>query len=753
MARVPVVGGNQLALGPMAEQRIVAQDFSAGWREAGAAGARLGEAVVRFGEEQDALQAQLDQAAAKKLDTDYAQFEREVLHTGEAAFYTQEGFNASNMRLTVEEQLEKKRQELLGTTANPRQRAMASDALERRIGAARQGIADYSNRQLRVEETRQSARRAASASDDAVLYQNDPVRFEEEIAVGLAEIRGELAKQGAAPETIQFEADKYRSGVYRRVAAGFIDKLEIDKAISYVAGNRGNLTAEDQADLDKALAVPLMDRKIDGLADYIMGDGRPEGVTNPVTPDGEAAGDPDQLAKGFALPFPVDGRITSGFGKRAAPKQGASTNHLAIDIAAPDGTPIRSQAAGRVVSAKDEGNAGLVVRVDYGNGVVASYAHMQGFNVREGDAVKPGQVLGGVGRTGNVTGSHVHYTLRVNGQKVDPTKFAGVTGRPSGGTRGPTQASGLTQEDAIARIEDLGLPIEEERALKQEVASRFRDDKALQNEREERARDSALEILNRADAEGRPISRESAIPGAVWDSLSPSDAMAIRADIRRNAAGPERETNTGTFLQLSDLYATDPKRFARLNPLEFRDQLSKEDFEQVFGTWRRDALQGEAKKSKAQVTHDKIRSVMAPALVASGLTLDGIPTKDAEERQRMARRIYAAQKAVQAEVDLYLRENPGKPVTDDFIRNVVDRQLAPTRRFDDKPEEGTFFGIGSNVPTVVPWFERKSLGTREVAVVIPAKDRERLRRLGRQELGREPTEKEISFAYFEELRR
>lgn len=755
MARVPVSGGNQLALAPMGERRIQAQDVTAGTREIARAASGLAAQTMRFAEEKDALQAQLDVAAAKALDNEYAEYEREVLHTGQGAYYTLEGFNASNARETVQQQLEAKRQELLGRSANPRQRAMAGDALERRVGAAMQGIATYSNRQLRVEETRQSARRAESAANDAVLYYKEPERFAEEMAVGTAEIRTELAKQGAAPEAIQAEVERWQSGVYRRVADGMIGRLEIDSAISYVAANRSGMTEADAAALDRALAVPIKERAIDGLADYVLGEGR-----QPAPAAGEAEGgapaapsDPDQGARGLALPMPVEGRITSGFGKRKAPTAGASTNHQAIDIAAPAGTPIRAQAAGRVISAKDEGAAGLVVRVDYGNGVVASYAHMQGFNVKEGDAVKPGQTLGGVGSTGRSTGPHVHYTIRVNGVKVDPTKFAGEVGRPSGGARSPTQSSGMSRAEAVARAKELNLPLEEERALIQEISRRFAEDDAIERDGQERARDEALTILNQADAAGTPLTRESAIPARVWDALSPSDAMAIRNDIRRNAAGPARQTDMGTYLALSDLYATDPGAFARLNPAEFIDKLSKEDFEQAFGTWRRDALQAGNKATDKQVTHDRIRSVMGPALDAAGLTLDGIPTKESDARKAMANRIYTAQKAVQREVDLWQRANPGKVAPDDVIRSIVDRQLAPTRRRDDVPEEGTFFGIGRNTPTYVPWFERGRLGTNEVTVQIPRAERDRLARIGRQVLGRDPAPEEITRAYFQELNR
>lgn len=756
MARVPTSGGNQLGLASQSQKRLAAPDFSAGARAAAQGLGDFGAATMRFAEDQDALQAQLDQAAAKQLDTDYADYSRGVLHTSDGAFYTQEGFNASNARETVEKQLEEKRQELLGRVSNERQRMMLSDALDRRVGADLQGIATYSNRQLRVEETRQSARRAAAAADDAVTYYDNPERFAEEIAVLTGEVRTELIAQGAAPETIQDEVQRAQSTVYRRVAEGMLSRLEVDQAISFVMANRGSMTEPDAVALDRAIAIPLRERKIDGLADYIMGEGRPPAPDAPegsVQREFDDAFAPDAGAQGFALPLPVEGSITSGFGRRAAPRAGASTNHQAIDIAAPIGSPIRAQAAGRVVSAKDEGNAGLVVRVDYGNGVVASYAHMEGFDVKEGDTVRPGQRLGGVGVTGNTTGPHVHYTLRVNGERVDPTKWTGAVGRPSGGSRQPVRDSGVSREQAMARIEELNLPLEEERALKQEVSNRFADDRAIEVEREETARDAALTILDQGLARGQPVTRESAIPGYVWDAMSPSDRIAFRKDIENNAAGGSRPTDMETYIRLSDMYATDPEGFARLNPAEYLDKLSRRDFQQIFGGWRRSVISEPAgptasQISEAQVSHSRIRTIMSPALEAAGLTLTGIPTKNEDARRAMAQRIYGAQKAVQDEIALFQRANPGQRVPDDFVREVVERQLTPTRARSDEPSDG-FFG---NEPTYVPWFERRRLGTTEYSVQIPVSARDRLMRIGREVLNRDPTPQEITRAYLEELR-
>lgn len=122
------------------------------------------------------------------------------------------------------------------------------------------------------------------------------------------------------------------------------------------------------------------------------------------------------------------GRLTSGFGQRKAPIKGASTNHEGLDIALPQGTPVKAQATGRVVFAGKAGGYGNQVKVDYGNGVIASYSHLSAFSVKEGDLVAAGQPVAAVGRSGVATGPHLHYMLEVGGKKVDPQTFNGEVG-------------------------------------------------------------------------------------------------------------------------------------------------------------------------------------------------------------------------------------------------------------------------------------------------------------------------------------
>jgi murein DD-endopeptidase MepM/ murein hydrolase activator NlpD len=99
------------------------------------------------------------------------------------------------------------------------------------------------------------------------------------------------------------------------------------------------------------------------------------------------------------------------------------TFHTGIDIPAPTGTPIRVVAPGKVVYSGWRSGYGLMVEVDHGNGISTVYAHCSKLFLRLGQVVSAGQLVGGVGRTGVTTGSHLHFEVRRRGSPVDPMRF------------------------------------------------------------------------------------------------------------------------------------------------------------------------------------------------------------------------------------------------------------------------------------------------------------------------------------------
>jgi murein DD-endopeptidase MepM/ murein hydrolase activator NlpD len=117
------------------------------------------------------------------------------------------------------------------------------------------------------------------------------------------------------------------------------------------------------------------------------------------------------------LIWPVNGTLTSGFGIRWG------RMHEGIDIAAPTGTPIRAADSGSVRIAGSSGGYGNYTCIDHGGGLATCYAHQNSIGVSVGQTVAQAQIIGTVGSTGNSTGPHLHFEVRVNGQAVDPLGY------------------------------------------------------------------------------------------------------------------------------------------------------------------------------------------------------------------------------------------------------------------------------------------------------------------------------------------
>lgn len=129
------------------------------------------------------------------------------------------------------------------------------------------------------------------------------------------------------------------------------------------------------------------------------------------------------LARATPSSWPVAGYLSSLFGRRPDPFTGEPDYHTGLDVSAPLGTPIWATADGTVQSAEYNGNYGKSIVVDHGFGIATRFGHLSSFNVRKGQQVRRGQVIGYVGSTGRATSSHLHYEILVNGTALNPLRF------------------------------------------------------------------------------------------------------------------------------------------------------------------------------------------------------------------------------------------------------------------------------------------------------------------------------------------
>ncbi|GIU95233.1 MAG: hypothetical protein KatS3mg012_1690 [Gaiellaceae bacterium] len=133
--------------------------------------------------------------------------------------------------------------------------------------------------------------------------------------------------------------------------------------------------------------------------------------------DAGSAGSTGSAPSATGFVWPVSGVVVSGFGMRWG------RMHEGIDISASTGTPIRAAAAGTVIWSGWRGGYGNAVIIDHGGGLSTVYAHASALIARQGQRVAQGEVIALVGSTGNSSGPHLHFEVRINGAAVDPLLY------------------------------------------------------------------------------------------------------------------------------------------------------------------------------------------------------------------------------------------------------------------------------------------------------------------------------------------
>ncbi len=209
--------------------------------------------------------------------------------------------------------------------------------------------------------------------------------------------------QAAAVAEISARTSEARAA--RDRLAGARDTLAQAQAVKQSALDRSRESREDYLREVEALAAQSA-----ALASKIQAAQQDAGQS---APGSTGTGAPSSSG----LIWPCDGPLVSPFGMRWG------RMHEGIDIGCAYGAPIRAAAAGTVIHAGWLGGYGNLVVLDHGNGLATAYAHASSILVSVGQSVAQGQTVSLVGSTGNSSGPHLHFEVRVNGQAVDPLGY------------------------------------------------------------------------------------------------------------------------------------------------------------------------------------------------------------------------------------------------------------------------------------------------------------------------------------------
>ena len=117
---------------------------------------------------------------------------------------------------------------------------------------------------------------------------------------------------------------------------------------------------------------------------------------------------------------PIDGEVVGTFGTGSIINNQPRSPHTGVDLKGEEGTPIKAVNDGKVILICDHFFTGKSIFLDHGTDIISMYFHLQEIDVKEGDMVRKGQIIGLVGSTGRVTGPHLHWGMRINGARINP---------------------------------------------------------------------------------------------------------------------------------------------------------------------------------------------------------------------------------------------------------------------------------------------------------------------------------------------
>ena len=247
--------------------------------------------------------------------------------------------------------------------------------------------------------------------DAVVTYDNQVMDELTAARQELERVQGELETARAAEQEARAEQEAARLRQQEKVAQAqaILDQINAD-------------TAEVNRQLDEEdAAAASIQAEITRKQKELEEQRKQNNVQLPPTGDG------------WLWPLPsANMKLTSAFGYRLHPVDLVYHSHTGVDVAASTGTPIYAAKGGQVIMSEYGAGVnwsyGNFVVIDHGDGTTTLYAHMSSRAVSEGEMVIQGQTIGYVGTTGNVKGAHLHFEVRLNGQRVDPEAY--YTGLP-----------------------------------------------------------------------------------------------------------------------------------------------------------------------------------------------------------------------------------------------------------------------------------------------------------------------------------
>lgn len=698
MPRVPIIAENEQRLRPVANDRAAVVDFTSGGRQIGGALQRTGQAVAQYAEDQDRLDAALDQGGAKTLNNELvigAQALRDKVRASQ-------GYAADKARTDALGELASLRSGLEAKLTTPRMRKMFNDVANEQVAGWTSEFNSHATGQIFKADDDAGLARLTIAGDEAAAT-TDPASRTKWIDTGIGEIEARGARMGWGADTVKAERLKFTSDVHQSVVEKMLLADDIDGAVAYRDSHLDALTSGAESKIASMLHDPLERRDTNSYVDKVMG----------IATGGETS-----ATFSYSDPLHGAGRTPVPGGQFGAGRDYGS--HKGVDIPAAMGSPVYSSSPGiaRVTSSK---LGGTTVTVDDGNGHVTRYMHLGKVSIKDGDRVTPDTQIGAVGVSGRSSGPHLHYEVLQNGKAVDPKGVAGKV----------QQSPQRHDMNAIfARIDaDPSLTPEQRDRYKQEAERRVGRDEQLLNRAEDAAQRSALEAIGKLGPDG--FTSMTQIPANIRGSLSARDRLTFMnmadANVKARATGQGVVANGSDAFNLNMMAIYQPDAFKALNLGMYQGRITNSELESLAKT------QGQMRTKPPETTdHGKIWGVINRGAEDIGLDLSaktrlaaGKAGKIAPDQEK-ALRIFTM---VQA--DLNTRTAGQRQPTDDEVQASYDRAVRQ---------------VVVNGDTANPRRAYEVIGAGPAARV-PDRDRQQIVAAYRRRYGRDPSEGAIASAY------
>jgi len=616
MVSVPVTPGRSVQVQRQPQERFA---YAESRNYFGQALQRAGDDLSRVAEGWNEIEATYDEAAAKKLHNATTAQMREMLWTGDDAFFTKQGFDAGEARAGVEKRFTELRDEALKQAKNDRQRGMLSAALDRSIGDNLVDVSRYATNQLNVEWQKQTEARLSGFQEDAVRLYSDPERYADNIAGGLAEIGALAERQGWSDERTDDEEEKFVSGVHTAVISGRLTADDVDGALALFEKYRDDLSFTDAQRIEAKLQPAMQYRQAENDALVALGSVPTSG------PEGEPT--PSVASTLYSQLKAIESNESGGrhFDKNGKPLT-SSAGAVGVMQVMPSTGPEAARLAGLAWDAEKfrsdpDYNRALgqayykdMLRRFGGDPVKAAAA----YNAGPGSAVKGTGVNGALARA-RKAGEPDNWVAYLPAETRDyVAKFQRKTGQAATGGSEPRKwdlAGAYTALEDRAKRE-AWTPERLERA-RQRVDEHVKRDEMLDKRRDDSEWDSALATV---DGLGDNFTDVSQIPN--FDRLPPDRRVQLRnmADSIRKAAlaGEAPKPNGDTAIILGKMAIEQPEAFLSVDLREYRNKVTPAEYDELQKSQSRISANPAEEKSLLGVVSSAISYFATPDLKLNG---------------------------------------------------------------------------------------------------------------------------------------